>query len=138
MIRLIFILLFLPVLVFSQNYKDTFEVVTIQPAQKYYLNSGNRTFIGGKSRIALQVILPENTVSWYYTLVTINSNENEKEVADNVSGKIQLTSQLLNLVEKTSKVAASFSPASLVASLVTAPSGGEMCEVYLLDRENSL
>jgi len=137
MIRLVLILLLLPVMVFSQNYKDTFEVVTIQTAQKFYLNSGNRALIGGKSRIAIPVILPENTVSWYYTLVTTNSKENETEAADNVSGKIQLTSQLVNLMEKTAKIAAaSFNPATLITSLATAPSGGELCEVYLLDREN--
>jgi tetratricopeptide (TPR) repeat protein len=135
--KLLFILLLFPVLLFSQKYKDTLEVVTIQPPQKFLLNSGSRSFVGGISRTFLQVALPENTVSWYYSVVTVNSKskENEKE-ADNVASKIQLTSKLMSLVGKVAKTAANFNPASIAINLLSTPSGGEICDVYLLDEEN--
>ncbi len=140
MTRITFFLLLLPSLLCAQIYKDTFEVVTIQQPQKFYLNSGGRSLVGGQSRIVIPVALPENTVEWFYTLTTINAQSKSLEMekkTDNISSKLQLTQQLAKLVVKGINMAADFNWASLAMNLASTPSGGEMCAIYLLDKENS-
>ena len=140
MIRFTFILFLLPILSFSQFEKDTFEVVTLQQPQKFYLNSGGRSLIGGQSRIVIPVTLPENTLEWYYTLTTMNAQTKSAEMenqSDKISNKLHLTEQLAKLVVKGINMAADFNPASFAVSLAATPSGGEMCDIYLLDKENS-
>ena len=140
MIRVTFILLLFPSFLFSQLYKDTLEVVTIQKPQKFYLNSASRSLVGGQSRIVIPVTLPENTAEWFYTLTTFNAQSKSRDIekkTDNISSKLQLTQQLAKLVMKGINMTADFNLASLAMNLVSTPSGGEMCDIYLLDQENS-
>ena len=140
MIRLTIIFSLFHCLLFSQYYKDTLEVVTIQKPQKFYLNSGGRSLVGGQSRIVIPVTMPENTVEWFYTLTTVNAQSKSTEMenkTDNISNKLQLTQQLAKLVVKGINMTADFNLASLAMNLVSTPSGGEMCDIYLLDQENS-
>ncbi len=140
MIRLTIILLFFPSLLFSQLYKDTIEVVTIQKPQKFYLNSASRSLVGGQSRIVIPVTLPDNTAEWFYTLTTFNAQSKSSEIekkTDNITSKLQLTQQLVKLVVKGINMTTDFNLASLAMNLVSTPSGGEMCDIYLLNQENS-
>ena len=53
-----------------------YETKNILPTSKYYINSGsNATFKGGKSRIAIPVSLPRNTVEWCYQFSASRSKE---------------------------------------------------------------
>ncbi|MBK7561210.1 MAG: hypothetical protein IPI68_06720 [Chitinophagaceae bacterium] len=58
---------------------------------------GNALLQGGKSRITLPVLIPKNTVEWYYTF---SANREEEEVS-RTKNSINLMGQLTKLIDKT-------------------------------------
>lgn len=113
----------------SSGIEDTkqasYEVVEL-PVQNFYINStSNETWKGGKSKVVYPVILPENTVEWYYEFT---ASRDEDEVRVN-SGKFSLASQLSSLFDKTGLLKAS-------VNMFTAPPGANYCDIYLIGRSD--
>lgn len=102
--------------------KVRYEVVPL-PVQNFYLNStSNETWKGGSSKTVYPVQLPEGTVEWFYEFT---ASRNQEEVRNNTK-VFSLVSKLTSLVDKTGILSAS-------VNMFTAPPGGKICNLYLLD-----
>jgi hypothetical protein len=100
----------------------SYEIVQLQEAQGFYINSGsNADFKGGKSRISIPVNLPENTVSWYYSVISFREDQ---DIPD-----FSLVKSLTGLVDK-------YGVANLLIDQITMPPGQDYIDVYLLDGTN--
>ena len=107
--------------------KKEFKPISIVPTTEYFINSGsNATFKGGKSRITFPVTLPKNTQEWYYVF----SASREKSDIDKAKGSFNLVGQLSTLIDQTGAL-------NFGVDMLTKPPGGNICDVYLLDFENS-
>ena len=105
--------------------KEYKPVQLLEPSQ-FYINSGsNATFKGGKSRITLPVILPKNTVEWYYVFA---ASRNEDEI-NRTKKSINLMGQMTKLIDKSGIL-------NIGVDMFTKPPGGNVCDVYLLDINN--
>lgn len=106
--------------------RKEYKPVSIINPEKYYINSGrNALFQGGTSRLSIPIILPSNTVEWYYIFSSYRNEEDVKRTASSIN----LFSQLTKLVDPSggSKIA---------INMLTAPPGGDNCDIYLLDALN--
>ncbi|MBC5994021.1 DUF1036 domain-containing protein [Pontibacter cellulosilyticus] len=101
--------------------KKTYRTVTVLKPQVGYLVS---YYNSGNSRTYIPVILPENTVEWYYEF-TAYRNEAELQAAQE---KFKLASELTLLIDQTGML-------KLAADLFTAPPGGDICNVYMFEDE---
>lgn len=110
----------------KKKVSSKYEPITLQKPIDFYVNSGrNATFQGGKSRVTLPIILPENTVSWYYSIAaTRNSN-----AVQSTKATMKLFGQLTRIIDQTGTL-------SFGIEALTAPPGANYCDIYLLD-ENS-
>jgi len=110
----------------KRKVSSKYQPVTLQTPIDFFVNSGsNADWKGGKSRVALPIMLPENTVSWYYSFgATRNS-----DAVQATKSTMKLFGQLTNLVDKTGML-------SFGIEALTAPPGADYCDIYLLD-ENS-
>lgn len=98
------------------------KLVQVMTQQNFYLNSGGRALLGGKSRAIYEVILPPNTVSWYYSFSTYPG---------------QSPAPQISLLGQASKL---FDPTGFTTDLVSAilrPTGSHVCDVYLMDANNT-
>ncbi|UMB53933.1 hypothetical protein MKD41_00275 [Lutibacter sp. A64] len=106
--------------------KSKYHTKTVINKQKHFINSGtNSTFLGGKSRIAIPVNLPPNTVEWYYTF---SASRNETDI-DNVSSGMQLASEITNLIDQTGLL-------NFGINQLSKPPGANYCDLYLIDYSN--
>ncbi len=113
----------------QEDYLIKKEYITnsIVPLSKHYINSGsNATFKGGVSRISIPVILPPNTQEWYYEF---SASRNPEDI-ENVMSTTSLVSQLTNVIDQTGVL-------GFGIDMLTQPPGGNVCNIYLLDFENS-
>lgn len=95
---------------------------TIHQSQHFFLNSV--TNVMGRTRVTLPVELPKNTVRWFYTYTCFR----DAEQAQKISKSFDLAGQLAGwLIGSGGKII------GLTASVLTAPPGGDQCDVYLLD-----
>lgn len=108
---------------YSQETQKVRKVVEIMPEQSFYLNGGFRSNFGGKSRSTYMITLPENTVEWYYIFTTTESDKSSSQ-------NLNLVSQLTGLLDPTGMT-------SIIASSILSPSGANVCDIYLMDRNNS-
>ncbi len=99
------------------------KVVQVMPEQTFYLNGGMRAAFGGKSRTYYKVDLPKNTVEWYYTFSTLESQNSGVH-------SLKLASQLTRLVDPTGMTA-------IAVSAIMSPTGSSSCDIYLMDRQNA-
>lgn len=111
--------------------KKKYKAVTVHEPSKFYINSvSNEDFKGGKSRISIPVTLPKNTIEWYY-IIAATRNENE----------INKTMKQFKLLGDLNKALAGLNPTSVAVNvamnLISLPPGGDYCNVYLLDQDNS-
>lgn len=107
--------------------KEEYIPKAIIPTTQYYINSGsNATFKGGKSRITFPVNIPNNTIEWYYQF---SATRNKKEI-DKTKAGFNLVGQLTKLIDKTGIL-------EIGIDALTQPPGGNICDVYQLDYENS-
>lgn len=103
-----------------------YKPVQLLEPSEFYINSGrNATFQGGKSRITLPVIIPLNTVEWYYTF---SATRNEKEM--------KATKQTFNLLGQLTKAIPSSGLLDIGLDMLTKPPGADVCDIYLLDQTN--
>lgn len=107
--------------------KKEYKPVAIVPITEYYINSGsNATFSGGKSRITFPVTLPPNTQEWYYEF----SASRDKNAVEQAKSSFNLLGQLTTLIDQTGAL-------GFGMDMLTKPPGGDVCDVYLLDYDNS-
>jgi len=114
--------------VVQENYlvKKEYKPVQLLEASQFYINSGsNATFKGGKSRITLPVILPKNTVEWYYIFA---ASRDEDEI-NRTKKSINLMGQMTKLIDQSGIL-------NIGVDMFTKPPGGNVCDVYLLDVNN--
>ncbi|WP_340076039.1 hypothetical protein [Leptobacterium sp. I13] len=96
--------------------------------EQFYLNSRSNTVLkGGKNRVILPVNLPENTVEWFYVFT---ASRNEDDIK-NTLHSFDLAASLTKFIDNDKSLS------SAVASL-NAPPGANICDIYLLDEENTL
>ncbi|RZJ92388.1 MAG: DUF1036 domain-containing protein [Chryseobacterium sp.] len=102
--------------------KARLEVVKL-PLQSFFLNgTGNELLLDGKSRTTYPIALPKGTVEWYYEF---SASRNKEDMAS-YTQLFSLAGQLTKLIDKTGLVSAGI-------GMLTAPPGGDICNVYLLD-----
>lgn len=102
--------------------QDTaYSVVTISPAQSFYLDSRIMSNLNGRSRLVLPVNLPEGTVRWYYSFAATESKNESLEW-------VGLAGQLTKLIDKTGI-------ASEVINRLVKPTGTSACDIFMLDTE---
>ncbi|HET6995864.1 MAG TPA: hypothetical protein VFI06_12820 [Chitinophagaceae bacterium] len=101
---------------------------TIIEPSEFYVNSGrNSLFQGGKSRISLPIILPKNTVEWYYSF---SASRNKEEITQ-TKNSFSLIGQLTKLVDNSGTLKISI-------DMLTKPPGGNVCDVYLLNANSRI
>lgn len=106
--------------------KKEYKPIQLLEPSLYYINSGRNAFFqGGKSRISLPVILPRNTVEWYYTF---SASRNEAQ--------IQATRKSLNLMGQLTKLVGMSGALNIGIDMLISPPGGDVCDIYLLDGTN--
>lgn len=114
---LLFCLLFLGISSFSQNPERAVSV--LQP-QEFFLY-GNLAFAKNSS-IILEVVLPENTIKWYYTFA---ASRNKEQIAQ--------TKSQLNLLGQLSKLIDASGTTATALSLLSKPPGNDFCNIYLFN-----
>jgi len=108
----------------EQNYVTK----SIQAPQYFYVNSGsNSVFKGGKSRILVPLKLPKGTVEWFYTF---SADRNEEKIKTTTAG-LNLFGEITAALDQTGTI-------DFALGLLTSPPGGNICDIYLLDAENSI
>lgn len=106
----------------AQNKTEgTLQVVTVAPAQNFYLDSRIVSNLNGRSRLVVPVSLPEGTVKWYYSFAATDSKGEPLEW-------VGLAGQLTKLVDRTGI-------ASELINRLVKPSGTASCDIYVLDTE---
>ena len=71
--------------------RKEYKSVSVSPSSKHYINSGRNAILqGGKSRISLPIVLPNNTVEWYYTFSASRNEEviNKTKETFNIAGEL--------------------------------------------------
>lgn len=109
--------------VFAQiSMLDTaYSVVTVSSAQNFYLDSRIISKINGHSRLALPVVLPENTVRWFYSFAATESKNEPLEW-------VSLAGQLTKIYDRTGIV-------SEAITRLVKPVGTTVCDVFVFDTE---
>jgi len=104
-----------------------YQAVTLQTPIHYFVNSGrNAMFQGGKSRIALPINLPENTVAWYYSFAATRN----QEAVEATKANMKLFGELSKLIDETGTL-------SFGINALTQPPGADYCDIYLLTPEHT-
>lgn len=103
--------------------KSKYEAVSIQTPINQYVNSATK--MGGKTRITFPIILPENTVEWYYTFA---ATRNRADV-DKTKASMQLLGDISKAIDRTGSV-------SFAITALSEPPGANYCDVYLFTEEN--
>lgn len=107
--------------------RKEYKPISIVPTTEYFVNSGsNANFKGGKSRITFPVKLPYNTQEWYYVF----SAYRDQIETDQAKRYFNLVGQLSKLIDQTGAL-------TFGVDMLTKPPGGNVCDVYLLDYNNS-
>ena len=103
----------------AQSSKYTFKVLPIYTRQTWFLNGGANAIFGtGKSREALQIDLPPNTVEWYYSVTTsVEKNQNKEN---------NLTAQLVKYLVPDTGIT------STNISELVSPNGSGLCDVLMM------
>jgi hypothetical protein len=105
--------------------------VAIHEAQDFFINGGwNATLSTGRSRVTIPIILPENTVEWYYRF----SASRDKADIENVKKNFNLLSEVTTSMFGMTGVGTVFTDA--IFSSLAQPPGADVCEIYLLGPEH--
>ncbi|UUC44387.1 hypothetical protein [Flavobacterium cerinum] len=121
-ITAILVALFLALSVNAQEIRKERKTAQIMPSQTFYLNGGNRAVFGGKSRAIFNIVLPPNTVEWYYSVTVAKGRNSDVNIG--------LLGQLTKLYDPTGITA-------LATNLILTPSATGMCDIFLMDTPNS-
>lgn len=107
---------------FSQEYDVSYKATQVIKTRNIHLNGGFRASIGGKSRTAIKVDLPPNTIKWYYSF----STKKGKSGIQNMNLGLQLAGLLAD-------------PTGLISqatSIIKVPEGVASVDVYVCNRMN--
>ncbi|WP_281764106.1 hypothetical protein [Neptunitalea lumnitzerae] len=105
---------------------DKLDAQTVQ-TEKFYLNSRSNAYLkGGKNKVLVPIILPDNTQEWYYVF-TASREENEVKQTLN---SFNFVAALSGYIKEDKDLKSS------IASMA-APPGAEICDIYLLDESNA-
>jgi hypothetical protein len=112
----------------TERYLDTtiYTPVQVHDKQEFYINSA--TNIGGQTRTVLPVNLPANTVEWIYTFGCYREQSEINRVVDR-----------MDLLGELTKILASplvGGIAGITADMISKPSGGNQCDIFVLDHTN--
>ncbi len=122
----LFIYAFSSLALYGQTvYKTVRKVVPIHSPQNFFLNGGTRALLDGKSRTALAIDLPPNTVEWYYIFTTTEDPGSVKTQEK----QVQLLAQLSRLLDPSGVAATAI-------NTILVPSGSSICDLFILDKEN--
>lgn len=119
---LLLVLLTFPYFGSSQVSSSRLETKVVVEQRNVYLNGGARASVGGKSRSYIQVNLPENTKSWYYSFTTYSDGGG----TDNLNLALQLGALLVNPSGIT----------SAALNTIRVPYGSMSADIYLLSTSN--
>ena len=107
------------------SYREKYKPVKVHSPQKFYLNStSNQKFKGGKNRVLLPVVLPSNTVSWYYEYAV----SRESDYINRVQKSMNLMGQLSKLIDQSGFL-------QFTINQIGRPPGTNIADIYLLDSE---
>ena len=106
----------------AQEFKTIRKTHQLIENRDIYLNGGMRSQFGGKSRIYIQIDLPENTVKWMYSFTTSKGENGTKG--------LDLVLQVSTLLLDSSTIVSSLLPE------IKVPEGEASIDVYLCDRVN--
>jgi hypothetical protein len=110
----------------KRKVSSKYEPVTLQAPIDMFVNSGsNATLLGGKSRIDIPIMLPENTISWYYSFAATRN----KNAVQATKSTMKLFSGLTRVIDQTGSLAFGI-------NALTQPPGADYCDIYLLDAAN--
>lgn len=101
-----------------QSVHNNRKVVVLFSPQKFHLNSIGKTMISGVNKIVLPIILPENTIEWFYYVCA------SKEKSTNY---IQLATQIALFVHD----------AAIDVSKIKVGNGNSYCDVFLMNDEET-
>jgi hypothetical protein len=121
-ITFLFVLFFTINTVNSQTVVKELKTVQVLTPQTFYLNGGNRATFGGKSRETYTFKLPPNTVEWYYAFTTSTGADPTQS--------IKLMAQLTRIIDPSGFT-------EIATSAILTPSGAAVCDIYLMDPENT-
>ncbi|MBB6609689.1 DUF1036 domain-containing protein [Pontibacter sp. Tf4] len=101
------------------NIRKVYKTVTVIPPHEGYLFS---YYNSQPSRTFIPIKLPDNTLEWYYEFIAFR-NKAELQAAQD---KFKLASELTLLIDQSGIL-------KLTTDFLTAPPGGDVCNVYLFD-----
>lgn len=105
----------------AQNSNKNLKAVSIVENRIHELDGGS-VIVFGKSRVIIPIVLPKNTIEWYYVF----SSYSNTEAVDAKSSQINLVSQLTRVIDETGTTASAL-------SYILAPSGSSASNVYLFE-----
>lgn len=136
--HLFYILFFsFSLITYGQDYKEAQTVQKIAD-ESFMLNNGfNSTVLGGTSRVAYKIQLPQNTGSWIYWITT-SLNEQNSSIISGITKKIFATA----LTSAAAVSSAYTGGTTLVLSNyiinnIEIPLGASAISLYILDDENA-
>jgi len=109
---------------YGQTVQKERKVIQLITPQKFYLNGGAKATlsVGGTSRQSFNIVLPLNTVEWYFSISTSKNEGGSKAIG--------LLAQLTRLYDPTGMLA-------IATNSILIPSGDGVCNIYLMDKVNS-
>lgn len=120
-VLVISLVMLLSLVVKGQTTQKERKVVQVMTPQSFYLNGRTRAALGGKSTATFNIVLPENTVEWFYSFTTSKGTKPKSNIG--------LLSQLTRFYDPTGISA-------LATNAVLTPSGVGVCDVFVMDRDN--
>lgn len=100
-----------------QSVQKTRKVVVLLSPQKFHLNSWGKTIISGVNKTVLPIVLPNNTIEWFYYVCASKENST-------------------NYIELAAQVALLIHDAVIDVSKIKVESGNSYCDVYLMNDED--
>jgi len=113
---------------FSQSYTNTIKEKSLVKGQTIYLNSKAR--LGGKNRIVIPVVLPANTISWYYSFASVTTENKNQQLAS--SG---LEYQIAKLISNGVLTVIGAGLTTNIVSQLVKPTGNGSVDIYLTDSD---
>lgn len=110
--------------------RTKYSSVQVCEKQEFYINS--YTNLSGKTRSALSVNLPANTIEWYYRFSASREEADIARVQQTAGLVVELAAGLATAGASTMLA----SGAQGLTSFLTQPPGANFCDIYLLDHAN--
>lgn len=110
--------------------KYKYEAIDVSKTFQFINSTSNENWKGGTSKVIVPIIIPTESIEWYYSFTASRNEEDVKKNMNSVSLLNQLT-ETLNGINPTTKVL------NIGLNILTAPPGADYCDVYLFDNGNA-